>query len=70
MMLELKAVARLNDAIKVTAEANDSGSRELLEWILIDNEEHVDWLEVQLHLIGEIRIGNYLSSQIGSEGKA
>ena len=44
--------------------AGDNGSRELLEKILKDEETHVDWLEGQLHAVGEMGIENYLAQQL------
>jgi bacterioferritin len=64
LSLELEAVPRLNDAVKVATEVGDNGSRDLFEKILVDEEEHVDWLEAQLHLIREIGYENYLAQQI------
>jgi bacterioferritin len=64
LALELEAVARLNTAINVATQAGDNGSRELFEKILLDEEEHVDFLEAQLHMIKEMGIENYLSAQI------
>src|SRR5262249_5605132 len=43
----------------------DNGSRELIEPILTESEEHVDWLETQLHLVGAVGIQNYLTEQMG-----
>ncbi|RMG35026.1 MAG: bacterioferritin [Planctomycetota bacterium] len=65
--LELKAVRTYNDAIKLAADAKDSGSRELMEQILVETEESVDWLEAQLHLIDTVGIENYLAMQIGED---
>jgi bacterioferritin len=67
LALELDAVARLNEAIKVATEAGDNGSRDLFEKILVEEEEHVDFLEAQLHMISEVGIENYLAAQIGEE---
>ena len=64
LALELEALPRLNDAIKVATEVADNGSRDLFEKILVDEEEHVDWLEAQLHIIREIGLENYLGQQI------
>jgi bacterioferritin len=64
LALELEALPRLNDAVRVATEAGDNGSRDLFESILTDEEEHVDWLEAQLHIIREVGIENYLASQI------
>lgn len=65
--LELKAVVMYNDAIKVAAEAGDNTSRELFERLLKDEEEHVDFLETQLHLINEVGYERYLSQQLEGE---
>jgi len=64
LALELEAVPRLNRGIAVAVEAGDNGSRELLTKILTDEEEHVDWLEAQLHVIQEIGTDNYLAQQV------
>ena len=62
--LELEALPRLNKAIAVATEVGDNGSRELFEEILVDEEEHVDWLEAQLQMIEEMGIQNYLAMQM------
>lgn len=64
LALELEAIPRLNRAIDIAVDAADNASRELFEKILIDEEEHVDWLEAQLGMIAEMGIGVYLSQQI------
>ena len=69
LKLELEAVPRLNEAIKVATEAHDNGSRDLFEKILVDEEEHIDWLEAQLHMIREVGIDNYLATQIHEDEK-
>ena len=62
--LELEALPRLNQGIEICREAGDNNSRHLLEHILEDEEEHVDWLEAQLSLIEQVGVQNYLSEQI------
>ncbi|MEZ4226150.1 MAG: bacterioferritin [Polyangiaceae bacterium] len=62
--LELMACERLNKAIHLAHDKADAGTRELLERILEDEEEGIDWLEAQLHLIAEIGKENYLAEQI------
>ena len=42
------------------------GAREILEDILESEEEHIDYLETQLGLIGELGLQNWLQSQAGS----
>jgi bacterioferritin len=65
--LEYEAVKRLNNFIPVTRDLKDDGSRELFEDILEDEEEHIDWLEAQLHAIGETGLQNYLAQQMGEQ---
>jgi bacterioferritin len=62
--VELAAAARLNNGIRTCWESDDGGSRELLEHILTDEEEHIDWLEAQIHAIGEMGAENYLAEQL------
>ena len=67
LQVELDAVKRLNNGIATCVQAGDNGSRELLEGILVDEEEHIDWLEAQLHSIKEMGIENYLAQQLHEE---
>jgi bacterioferritin len=67
LKLELNAVAMYNAAIGVARDEGDNASRILFEKLLKDEEEHVDWLEAQLHLIKEIGYERYLSQQIREE---
>ncbi len=64
--LELEAVGRINEAIALCRDKGDNGSRELLEKILKDEEDSVDWLEAQLHLVEEVGRERYLAEQINS----
>jgi len=61
---EVGAVKAYNDGIKLAVEVGDNGTRELLETILKDEEEHLDWLEAQLDQIDQMGIQNYLVEQI------
>jgi len=67
--VEYDAVKRLNEGIGVCVKAGDNGSRELLEEILTDEEEHIDYLEAQLHSIEEMGIENYLAQQLHEKEK-
>lgn len=62
---ELMAVKMYNEDIRFAIEVGDGGTRELLEDILEDEEEHVDWLEAQLDQISQMGIQNYLAQQVG-----
>jgi len=64
LALELEAVERLNQAITLAAAKKDNGTRELLEGILKEEEDGVDWLEAQLTLVQQIGVENYLAQQI------
>ena len=64
LALELAAVHHLNSAIRQAVEVGDNASRALFEEILKDEEEHVDYLEGQLHAIEEIGLDNYLAQQL------
>ena len=59
------AIKGYNDAIKLAVEVGDNGTRELLESILKDEEDHIDWIEAQLDQIKQMSIQVYLSEQIG-----
>ena len=64
LKLEMGGVAHYNAAIALCIQVNDGGTRELLEGILTESEEHVDWLEQQLNLIAQVGLQNYLQSQM------
>jgi bacterioferritin len=64
LQLEKDAVARLNKGIELCRGKGDNGTRALLEKMLVNEEEHVDWLEAQLQQIKDIGIQNYLAQQI------
>jgi bacterioferritin len=68
LQLEMKGVTAYNAAVKLCSDLGDNGSRELIEPILVESEEHVDWLETQLGLIEAVGLQNYLSEQMGGHG--
>ena len=61
---EMDQLDKLREAIACCEEASDYVSRELLEDILKDEEDYVDWLETQFELIANTGIENYLQAQI------
>lgn len=67
LILESRGVNTYNQAIELCLQLKDAGSRELLEAILVESEEHVDWLETQLSIIKEIGIQHYLAQKLGEE---
>jgi bacterioferritin len=62
--LEREAVPLLRDAIEYCESARDYVSRELFESILESEEEHIDWLEIQLELVEKLGLQNYLQSKL------
>lgn len=61
---ELGAIAAYNQAIRLAVEVDDNGTREMLESILKDEENHLDWLEAQLDQIKQMGIQIYLNRQV------
>jgi bacterioferritin len=64
LALELEAVKRLNEGIALSVAKGDNGTRELLESILKEEEEGIDWLEAQLNLARQLGTELYLSEQM------
>ena len=61
---EEMAIKAYNDAIKLAVEAGDNGTRDMLEEILEDEEEHIDWIESQLDQIEQMGLQVYLGEQL------
>ena len=64
LAIELDAARSYNNAIAACMKAADNGSRELLKSILLDEENHIDWLEAQLDQIKQVGIQMYLAEQM------
>jgi bacterioferritin len=64
LQLEKGAQQTIKDGIAHAESVRDYVSRDLLQGILDDTEEHIDFLETQIDLIGKIGLQNYLQSQI------
>ena len=64
LKLEVGAVAMYNKAVQVSRDQGDEASADLFRRLLKDEEEHVDWLEAQVHQIEEIGYERYLAVQL------
>ena len=64
LAVEIQALERLHRGIALAIEKTDVGTREMLADILVDEEEHVDWLETQLETIAQIGVEHYLAQQL------
>ncbi len=64
--LEYGGVAAYNDAILVATEEKDAGSKDLMERMVVESEESVDWGETQIELIKQVGMQNYLAAQMGT----
>jgi bacterioferritin len=67
LKLEMTGVKHYNATVDLCIRLKDNGTRELIEPILTESEEHVDWLETQLHLIDSVGLQNYLSEKMGED---
>ena len=62
--VEKEAIERLNRGIALCVARGDNGTRELLAEILVGEEEHADWLETQLHAIGDLGAQQWLAQHL------
>lgn len=61
---EETAIKAYNDGIRLAVEVGDNGTRYLLEEILEDEEEHIDWIEAQFDQIEQMGLQVYLGEQL------
>lgn len=64
LQLELSDRPLLLEALQYCRTQGDEVSKDLLQGLLKDTEEHIDWLEIQLELVQKVGIQNYLQSQM------
>ena len=62
---ETGAQATIKAGMAHCESVRDYVSRDLLQEILDDTEEHIDFLETQIELVNKVGIQNYLQSQMG-----
>ncbi len=62
---EQGAQATIKESMAHCESVRDYVSRDLLQKILDDTEEHIDFLETQIDLIEKVGLPNYLQSQMG-----
>ena len=65
LQMETGAQATIKDGIAYCESVRDYVSRDLLQTILDDTEEHIDFLETQIDLVAKVGVENYLQSQMG-----
>jgi bacterioferritin len=61
---EETAIQGYNESIHLAAEVRDNNTKVLLESILKEEEDHIDWIETQLDQIKQMDVENYLAEQI------
>ena len=61
---ESKTISDYGAAIKLSLDVGDSGTREILESILSDEEKHIDWIKGQRDQIVQMGVEIYLGNQI------
>jgi bacterioferritin len=61
---EHDAIQAYNEGIRLAVEVGDNGTRDLFESILVDEEDHIDWIEAQQDQIAQMGLENYLAQQI------
>lgn len=68
LKLEIGSAVVLRDAIQHCESVRDYVTRDLLTDILDDTEEHIEYLETQIDLVGQVGEQNYLQSQMKPHG--
>ena len=61
---EVVAIRGYNETIRLAVEVGDNNTKVLLEAILKEEEDHIDWIEAQLDQIKQVGLQNYLVEQI------
>ena len=64
--LEKQGVATYNEAVALAIEKKDAGSRDLMERMVVESEESIDWAESQFDLIKLVGLEQYLAQQMNA----
>jgi bacterioferritin len=64
LTLEREGLPELKRGVALCLEQADTGTRELLEHILVSAEDHIQWLEAQTFLMEQVGYENYCAQQI------
>ena len=67
--LEAKGVATYNEGIALCRDVKDAGTSDLMERMVVESEESIDWAETQFDLIKMIGIEKYLAQQMGASAE-
>jgi bacterioferritin len=70
LALEKNASKTYNEGVVIATQEKDSASKNIMEQIIRESEDSVDWLEAQLDLIKTMGLQNYLVTQVGEDDKA
>lgn len=68
LKLEIAGRALYVEAIAYCESVKDYVSRDMMEELLADTEEHIDYLETQIELVEKVGLQNYLQSAMGEIG--
>jgi bacterioferritin len=61
---EFEGIDIYKKGVNLSRDLEDTGTRNILESIIKDEEDHVDWIEAQLGLLVEVGVENYLAQQM------
>lgn len=67
LRLEKVSQETVKEGIAYCESVRDYVSRDILQKILNDTEEHIDWLETQIDLVEKVGLQNYLQSQMDED---
>ncbi len=62
--LEKEAIERYNRGVDLARSKGDNGTRQMLAELLVDEEDHADWLESQLDAVAAVGEENYLAQNL------